>query len=162
MNIEALKKIAAARPVSDVACIAGLREKKASVKTASVWDDVKSKINSVMKQYENMSPGMRALIGAGVGLGGGALLGKLTGGTGKGAVLGAVAGAGTGAYWNDVRKAIDAVKPVSGNAAHKTKLYAKALYDRVVGSGENKTNDSASESKAAAKATEVAQNAAGV
>ena len=132
-------------------------EKKAGVhgmaKQAFSWADVMSKIRDAKNWIKNSDPARRALIGAGAGLAGGALLGRLLGGkSGTGAVIGALAGAGTGVYWNDIRKAIDAVKPVSGNAARKTKDYVTGMLP-----GVDKGSKSDSEN-----ATEVARDAAGV
>lgn len=123
-------------------------------KQAFSWADVMSKIRAA-KTWVNENPMHRALFGAGAGLAGGALLGRLVGGksgTGTGAAIGALAGVGAGAYWNDIRKAIDAVKPVAGNAARKTKDYINRML-----SGVDKGDKSDSEN-----ATEVARDAAGV
>jgi hypothetical protein len=108
------------------------REKKAEAqgmaKQAFSWADVMSKIREAETWFKSQKPEHRALMGAGAGLAGGALLGKLTGmKPSVGAAIGAAAGAGTGAYWNDVRKAIDAVRPVAGNASQKTKAYLAGL-----------------------------------
>lgn len=109
-------------------------EKKAGVqgmaKEAFSWADVMSKIRAA-KTWVNENPMRRALFGAGAGLAGGALLGRLVGGkssTGTGAAIGALAGVGAGAYWNDIRKAIDAVKPVAGNAARKTRDFVTGMF----------------------------------
>ena len=113
--------------------------------------DVKNMLSNANNWYKSQSPETRALIGAGIGLGGGALLG----GSRKSALLGALAGAGTGAYWNDVRRAIDSVNPVARDAGYKTKEYLKALL------GVNKPQESAQASPRDT-ATAKANAAAGV
>lgn len=95
------------------------------------WSAIKQKIQDAKNWYESRPAEQRALIGAGVGLGGGALLGKLMGRTGTGAVAGAVAGAGAGAYWKDLKKVIEATKPVASDAAKKTKDRVSQLMQKV-------------------------------
>lgn len=116
MNIEKLEKMASSA------------EKKAAfdvdwnkIKGSVNWDAIKQKITEAKQWYEGQSPEARALIGAGVGLGGGALLGKLMGRTGTGALVGTLAGAGAGAYWKDIKKAIEAAKPGISDALSATK-----------------------------------------
>jgi len=132
-------------------------EKKASVDLGINWDTVKQKIDAAGKAvkgkltqakdwYGKQDTGTRALVGAGAGLGAGALLGKLVGRTGTGAAVGALTGAGaagTAAYWNDIRKAIDAAKPTVGNAVGKAKERIDAIVkklrvdDKKLGTEEN-------------------------
>ena len=95
------------------------------------WDAIKQKIQDAKNWYESRPAEQRALIGAGVGLGGGALLGKLMGRTGTGAVAGALAGASAGAYWKDLKKVIEATKPVASDAAKKTKDRVSQLVQKV-------------------------------
>ena len=136
------KRLGRSQGERDEAEAKGKSEKKAeinlpdwsAIKGNVNWDAIKQKIQEAKDWYESRPAEQRALIGAGVGLGGGALLGKLMGRTGTGAVAGALAGAGAGAYWNHVRKAIDAarssggiskavsaVKPVVEDATKKTR-----------------------------------------
>lgn len=125
------------------------------------WDAIKQKIQEAKDWYESRPAEQRALIGAGVGLGGGALIGKLMGRTGTGAVAGALAGAGAGAYWNDIKKAIDAarssegiskavsaVKPVVEDATKKTKDRIDAIAKKLGVTDKN----TGTEESAAAKA----------
>ena len=95
------------------------------------WDAIKQKLTEAKQWYEGQNPETRALIGAGVGLGGGALLGKLMGRTGTGAVAGALAGAGAGAYWKELKKVIEATKPIASDAAKKTKDRVSQLMQKV-------------------------------
>ena len=95
------------------------------------WDAIKQKIQEAKDWYESRPAEQRALIGAGIGLGGGALLGKLMGRTGTGAVAGALAGAGAGAYWKDLKKVIEATKPIASDAAKKTKDRVLQLTQKV-------------------------------
>lgn len=156
------KRLGRSQGERDEAEAKGKSEKKAelpdwsNIKGNINWSAFKQKLQEVKDWYESRPAEQRALIGAGVGLGGGALLGKLMGRTGTGAVAGALAGAGAGAYWNHVRKAIDAarssggiskavsaVKPVVEDATKKTKdridAIAKKLgvTDKNTGTGES-------------------------
>ena len=107
-------------------------KKPAEKKAANVnWEAIKQKLTEAKRWYEGQNPETRALIGAGVGLGGGALLGKLMGRTGTGAVAGALAGAGAGAYWKDLKKVIEATKPIASDAAKKTKDRVSQLVQKV-------------------------------
>ena len=106
-------------------------KKPAEKKAAFDWDAIKQKLTEAKQWYEGQNPETRALIGAGVGLGGGALLGKLMGRTGTGAVAGAVAGAGAGAYWKELKKVIEATKPIASDAAKKTKDRVSQLMQKV-------------------------------
>lgn len=95
------------------------------------WEAIKQKLTEAKQWYEGQNPETRALIGAGVGLGGGALLGKLMGRTGTGAVAGALAGAGAGAYWKELKKVIEATKPIASDATKKTKDRVSQLMQKV-------------------------------
>lgn len=126
MNIEKLEKMASSS------------EKKAAfdvdwskIKGNINWEAIKQKIQDAKDWYESRPAEQRALIGAGVGLGGGALLRKLMGRTGTGAVAGALAGAGAGAYWKDLKKVIEATKPIASGAAKKTKDRVSQLMQKV-------------------------------
>lgn len=135
MNIEKLEKMASS---SEKKAAKTAAEKKAAfdvdwskIKGSVNWDAIKQKIQDAKDWYESRPAEQRALIGAGVGLGGGALLGKLMGRTGTGAIAGAVAGAGAGAYWKELKKVIEATKPIASDAAKKTKDRVSQLMQKV-------------------------------
>lgn len=127
MNLEALKKVV---EQSEKKAEINLPDWSA-IKGNINWDAIKQKIQEAKDWYESRPAEQRALIGAGVGLGGGALLGKLMGRTGTGAVAGALAGAGAGAYWKDLKKVIEATKPIASGAAKKTKDRVSQLMQKV-------------------------------
>ena len=123
MNIEAIESIA--NKTEKKALDLGVNWDVVKQEIDAAGKAVKGKLTQAKDWYGKQDAGTRALVGAGAGLGAGALLGKLVGRTGTGAAVGALAGAGASAYWKDVRKAIEAVKPLAADAANKTK-------DRVV------------------------------
>ena len=160
MNIEKLEKLVSSseKKVDETAVKkAAFDVDWSKIKGNVNWDAIKQKLSEMKNWYGRQGAGTRALIGAGVGLGGGALLGKLMGRTGAGAIAGALAGAGTGAYWKDVLKAIDAVKPVAVEASDRTKKRLAELVNNLP-----KSTRGESQGDGEAKAISTARDSAGV